>query len=211
MTFKLEKAKPVYEALAQHQVTEESWELRELLAWLQTWSQRFVEEFSLGITAVSLCVDWLGARRYGHFRHGHNGFGLIGEIALNRRYLRSRDPWQLLGTLLHELIHAWQEIHGKPGKNNYHNKQFRQKAREYGLVIDTRGRTQYEPDSLFFKLLATHDVKTPPIPPVQYVLRGQSKLKKWSCRCKPPINVRVAVPQFYARCLWCGEIFSLVD
>lgn len=123
--FKPEIIRPIYHALAEHQVTESRWELKELLAWLQSWARRFNEAFELDIREYLLCVDWLDCRRYGNFRHGANGFGLKGEIAINRIYLHSRQPWEILGTLLHELVHAWQETHGKPGKNNYHNKQFR--------------------------------------------------------------------------------------
>ncbi len=206
--FKPHSSKPIYSVLAEHQRTEQEWELRELLTWLQTWAERFNSAFTLEVPEVSLCVDWLPRRRLGHFRHGHNGFGLQAEITLNRRHLDRREPWELLGTLLHELLHAWQERHGRPGKNNYHNKQFREQARTLGLVIDTRGHTQYEPDSPFFKLLAEHGVETPAIPPMEYVVRGSSKLKKWRCQCQPPINVRVAVAHFHARCLWCQQLFQ---
>jgi len=201
------EVKPVYRALAEHQVQEDDWELADVLAWFQLWSGRFVQECDLAVGEIALCVDWLPRNRLGHFRRGHNGFGLTAEIAINRRYLTFREPWECLGTLFHELLHAWQELHGKPGRNNYHNRQFREKARSYGLVIDTRGRTQYEPESRFFRLLRQYGVAVPEIPPVQYVLRGQPKLKKWMCRCDPPINARVAVAHFYARCLWCGELF----
>ena len=118
---KTETAKPVYHALAEHQIQEESWEFRELAAWLQIWTQRFNQEFRLGLSEISLCIEWLSIYRLGHFRPGSNGFGLKGEIAINQRHLESLKPWETLGTLLHELVHAWQEIYGKPGKNNYHN------------------------------------------------------------------------------------------
>lgn len=42
-------------------------------------------------------------------------------------------------------------------------------------------------------------------------LGGSSKLKKWSCQCSPPINVRVAVAHFHARCLWCRELFRTTE
>jgi hypothetical protein len=211
MQFKPDNSTQFYQAFGEYQASNDSWDLCEFVAWLQTWARRFNEEFELGITAVSLCVDWLGAHRLGHFRRGHNGFGLSSEIAINRKYLSSREPWQILGTLLHELLHAWQEDYGKAGKNNYHNKQFREKARSLGLIINARGYTQYEPDSPFFAVLQRHGVETPKVPPPQYVVRGSSKLKKWACQCQPPINVRVAVAHFYARCLWCGELYRHVD
>ena len=42
--------------------------------------------------------------RFGHYRVGHNGFGLKGEIAVNQRYLISRPAWQVLGTILQLVV-----------------------------------------------------------------------------------------------------------
>src|SRR5581483_10825801 len=120
----------------------------------------------------------------GHFRYGHNGFALKGEIIINDRHLNNRQGWETLGTLLHELIHAWQQAHGKPGRGNYHNQQFREKAARYGLIVDHRGYTDYEPDSPFTRLLAEHGVNVPPLEkPTAQPGRSActSRLKKWSC------------------------------
>ncbi|HYV36890.1 MAG TPA: SprT-like domain-containing protein [Gemmataceae bacterium] len=196
----------VYSALRQHQVTE-NWVSRDLVADLQRWADLFNLEFKLNIPELSLSVDWLPRRRLGHFRYGHNGFGLRGEVVINRRYLDRREYWQVLGTLLHELLHAWQQAHGKPGKRNHHNKQFREKASEFGLVIDHRGFTKYESPSQFTELLQRHGINVPTLPEVEVTnQRGSSKLKKWSCGCT---NVRVAVREFNAQCLNCGNLFCL--
>ena len=194
---------PVYRVLAEHQCAE-PWELQDVLCKLLPWADTFNGEFKLEVPNVSLCVDWLSRNRYGHFRPGHNGFGLRNEIAINRRSLGEREFWQVLGTLLHELLHAHQEAHGRPGKGNYHNVAFRKKAQEYGLIVDARGYTQYAPESLFLDLLAKHWVQVPSIPSPVVKLRGSSKLKKWTCGCT---NVRVAVAEFHAKCLKCGNLF----
>ena len=117
----------------------------------------------------------------------------------------------MLGTLLHELLHAWQQSHGKPGKHNYHNKEFREKARTFGLVIDHRGYTEYEPQSCFTELLARHGVTIPQLPPIRTLPRqfhGTSKLKLWTCGCT---RVRVAIADFQAVCLKCGNLFERPD
>ena len=194
---------PVYRVLAEHQCAE-SWELQSILRELLRWANLFNFEFKLQVPNVSLCVDWLSRGRYGHFRRGHNGFGLRNEIAINRCYLAEREFWNVLGTLLHELLHAHQEAHGRPGKGNYHNAAFRKKAQEYGLIVDARGCTQYAPESLFLDLLAKQGVQIPSIPSPVVKLRGSSKLKKWTCGCT---NVRVAVADFHAKCLNCGNLF----
>lgn len=200
----------IYDALAQHQRSED-WGLRDLLTDLHRWQEIMRGEFKLDIPEIALTVERLRCTRFGHFQPGHNGFGLRGEIALNRSYVGPREYWQTLGTLLHELLHAWQQAHGKPGRGNYHNRQFQDKALDYGLVVDRRGHTDYLPDSVFLRLLVTHGVSVPRIPhPVQaqHPEQGSSKLKKWSCGCT---NVRVAVPHFHARCLkpGCGNEFRL--
>jgi hypothetical protein len=196
----------VYEILAQHQRQEE-WNRREMMEGLQTWANRFVVEFKLDIPEVVLCVDVLPSSRYGHFRNGHNGFGLKGEVAINARYLTPDIPlWEVLGTLLHELLHAWQQAHGTPGKRNHHNAEFRAKAFELGLIIDRRGLGGYAAESRFKDLLRGVGVVVPEhelLPPARRP-RGESKLKKWSCGCT---NVRVAVADFRAMCLKCGNEF----
>ena len=200
----------IYEALADHQVHEE-WDHRAFIAELQRWAGLFNRAFDLGVPEVSLGIDRLRTQRLGHFCRGHNAFGLRGEIILNNRYLHEvREPWRVLGTLLHELLHGWQQAYGKSGKNNYHNKQFREKAQTYGLIVDDRGCTQYDSGGRFFALLREHGMELPelvvPAPVIRE--RGESKLKKWSCGCT---NVRVAVPDFRARCLRCGREFLRCD
>lgn len=198
----------IYSELAKHQQTE-SWSWRDVMAVLQTFADHFNVEFKLDIPEVSLCLDRLDCHRYGHFRYGHNGFGLKGEIAINSRYLEGNRPfWEVLGTLLHELLHAWQQAHGTPGKGNHHNAEFRAKAQELGLLVDKRGVTGYAERSPFKDLLMTFGIETPSNAswPAVSPVRGQSKLKKWSCGCT---NVRVAIADFQAQCLKCGQAFVL--
>lgn len=199
---------PVYRALATHQRSEE-WSHRDLIAELQTWAERFDAEFKLQCGPLSLAVCKLSRRHFGHFRCGHNGFGLWGEIAINSIYVDQRPRWQTLGTLLHELIHAWQQANGDRGKNGTHNRQFRDKARSLGLLIDTRGVTEYAPESPFTRILEQHGIaiSTRLATPAKR-RQGHSKLRKWRCDCT---NVRVGVLDFYAQCLKCGQVFTRCD
>lgn len=197
----------IYDALAKHQ-RNEAWASQELAASLQEWVERFIGEFKLDPGEIVLMLDRLSINRYGHFRRGHNGFGLRGEIAINVRYLSGqRQVWEVLGTLLHELLHAWQEVHGEPGKRNHHNAEFQAKARELGLNINRRGLTGYAANSLFKEMLRKcgvsvpdHEIAIPKEKP-----RGDSKMKKWSCGCT---TARVAIADFRARCLKCGNEFK---
>jgi hypothetical protein len=195
----------IYAVLARHQ-RNEGWDRRELVAGLQAWAARFIDEFRLDVTHIALCVDPLPRTQYGHYREGHNGFGLRGEVAINARYL-SRDLWEILDTLLHALLHAWQEEHGTPGKRNHHNAEFQAKARELGLVIDGRGLTGYAANSPFKDLLRECGVRVPAhevVAPKERP-RGESKMKKWTCGCT---TVRVAIADFRAQCLKCGKEFK---
>jgi len=211
MQFKPENSNTIYEALASHQKGARDWDVQDLVLKLQHWAERFNSEFKLEIPAISLRVDWLSRKCYGHFRRGRNGFGLVNEIAINREYLNEQQPWEVLATLLHEMLHAWQEEHGTPGKNNYHNSELRKKAATLGLVINSAGIQEYTLNSPFFNMLQREQiaipVELPPVPPNKK--RGKSKLKKWSCACSPPVNVRVAIPSFNAKCLNCNSNFEL--
>lgn len=197
----------IYQGLALHQRSE-AWFGQNLSVALQEWIVRFIAEFKLDIREVALRIDVLPCSRLGHFRVGHNGFGLKGEIALNSRYLETRPLWQILGTLLHELLHAWQHAHGNPSRKDHHNEEFRQKAAECGLNIDRQGVTGYAADSPFKTLLREYGVA---VPADEYIptgerLKGKSKLKKWSCGCT---NIRCAVADFRAQCLKCGNAFKV--
>lgn len=194
----------VYRALSDHQLAEE-WGYKPLVTELQRWREILCFEFKLELSPVALRIGGARSHCFAHFRPGHNDFGIRREVAFNDRALE-RPSWQIIGTLLHELLHAWQHDHGQPGRRNYHNVQFRTKAEKYGLIVDSRGFTRYAPESPFMELIKKHGIQVPALPGrVLLTIRGGgSKLKKWSCGCT---NVRVAVSSFRARCLNCGNEF----
>lgn len=201
------QAAPVYQVLARHQ-RQENWTRRGLVAFLQESAELLNREFKLEIPKLALCIDRLPAKVFGHFREGHNGFGLEGEIAINSRYLPPQRPtWEVLGTLLHEMLHAWQAVHGKPSNRSHHNAEFRAKALELGLIIDAKGFTGYSANSPFKELLRRMGIDVPggEISPPKEKPRGESKLKKWTCDCGT--IVRVAIEDFRAVCRKCNSEF----
>ncbi len=211
----------IYESLADHQQNE-SWDFRDVMQELHVWAQRFNFEFKLEIPEVTIGIKDLGRQYNGQFLEGHNSLGLRREIIIDRRHIEeclSQETWyEVLGTLLHEQLHAWQEEHGKSGKRNYHNKQFQRKAAELGLIISPQGYKQYEApdDSPFFSVLEKHGVCVPKLPEPdrlngQRARSGNSKLKLWVCGCRPPVKVRVGRAVFQARCLICGCDFELAS
>lgn len=212
------ETEPINVALKSHQASAKDWRYRGLLAEIHTWAERFTVGFKLNIPFPAIVVDRLRGRCLGHFRSGRNAWGLKDEVAIDRVHATSDDFWQALGTLLHELIHLWQQKHGDPPSNNnfnYHNREYRDKALELGLVVDRWGHTRYAPEnSPFLALLTEYGVEVPVLPPPeqQHITIGRlnsSKLKLWQCRC--PVRVRVARADFRARCLVCGQIFERKD
>lgn len=132
-------AADVYVALIDHQLHED-WEGRDIVKWLQPWAKRFDVEFKLDVPEIALCVEDLPVSTLCRFRPGHNGFGLKGEVTLNRRHLAGKSgEWMVLGALLKGLLHAWQESHGTSGTKFHHNRVFRDKAAELGLLVNKRG------------------------------------------------------------------------
>lgn len=206
---------PVYNALADHQRHERSWTFRDVIDELHTWSNRFNLEFKLELPALALAIDRTRRRNcLGHYRPGHNGFGLRCEIFVAESHvleaLETNTWYEVLGTLLHEQLHGWQEFYGRSGRRNYHNKQFRRKAAELGLIVDERGHTEYDPGSPFFDLLERHGIEVPALPtPVLYTPRpAKVKLHLWTCGCT---KVRIGRSHFNARCLDCGCRFEQVN
>jgi hypothetical protein len=205
----------VYHSLSEHQRAAADWRHQPTMKELHIWAERFATEFKLQLPAMTLAVDRTRSRRcLGHYRPGYNGLGLRCEIVISESHLERAVQesawWRVLGTLLHEELHCWQEFHGKSGRRNYHNVQFRRKATELGLIVDERGVTRYDPGSPFFALLERHGVQAPALPkPNLHQSRTKPvKLHLWVCGCT---KVRVGRAHFNAKCLDCGNQFELVE
>ena len=206
----------INEQLKEHQIIV-NWDKRNLMQDLHVWMERFNFEFKLKIDEIpAIMIDQIGRSKYGHFRPGRNGFGLCNEIAINEAFISEREYWQVLGTLLHELLHVEQEQDGKPGRNNYHNKAYKERALSLGLIVDDWGYTQYTPaPSPFLNVLEKYGVTVPCLPEPQHIQGGRkpgnSKLKLWICECKPnPVRLRVAIKNLHAKCLICNSEFKEV-
>jgi len=202
--------------LRSHQKTVADWSKKDLADNLHIWAERFTLEFKLKTSVPALTLGRLRPTRYGHFRPGRNGFGLLNEIAINETYVSEHEYWRVLVTLLHELLHAEQETVGTPGRGNYHNKEFRERAEALGLIVDHWGHTWVTPEPTpFWTVLEKYGLQVPKIvEPAEVTIStaGKSKLKLWVCQCTPkPVRVRVAVKDFQARCLKCGHVFVRAD
>ena len=207
-------AVPIYQLLAIHQRFER-WELRDTLTFFQAWTIRFNDDFKLGLEDLALRVDKLPKRVLGTHRRGHNGFGLLNEVTLSIEHVHRDELWDVLGSLLHELLHVWQSENGTPGRRkNEHNAEFRNKARECGLIVNEKGQQTYSAHSPFMAILKAFKVTVPDftgesIKPNRAERDGKSKLALWVCSCNPPQKVRVGRKELFARCTVCKELFHI--
>jgi hypothetical protein len=196
--------------LREHQTNAQDWCFSSIAADLHTWAERMVLYFKIqSVTIPALLVERLRRRR-GHYRSGRNGFGIIDEIAIDQSHVQSGPYWEVLGTLAHEIIHFWQEHNGQPpatNRRNYHNRQYREKALEIGLLVNQCGHTQYVQDeSLFLMLLKKHGVQVPEVfEPDSHTHGCKSSLRLYQCKCG--VKVRVGRSHFNARCLDCETLF----
>ena len=82
-----------------------------------------------------------GTRGYFHakiFQDRYDHHTQTDEIALNPVYF-DRTIEEVLSTLVHEMVHLWQEQYGKPGRGRYHNKEWGNKMEELGLMPTSTG------------------------------------------------------------------------
>lgn len=84
--------------------------------------------FDDALAPVVIRVSRRMKNRLGHYMEA--GRGLPAEIAISRRHI-TRDPWDdVLHTLVHEMVHQWQDENGHALD---HSQVFRRKAREIGI------------------------------------------------------------------------------
>lgn len=204
---------PVNVLIRSHETQTEDWEFGETAQELYVWYDRFNTRFfdpKLGDTVLSFEKSRITT--LGHYVLGRNGIGITNNINLNSRHL-NRPKWELLRTLLHEMLHQYQVSFSgdnKSSHNNYHKKAFRTTAKLFGIPCDSRGQSIDPPTDPFVGFIRQHgvDVELEKIAPIS----GSSKLKKFFCQCNPPVNVRVAdVSRFSAKCNHCSQNFKSAE
>ncbi len=118
---------------------------------------------------------------------------------------RLSESVEVLGVLLHELLHAsLGTVHG-------HKKVFSQAAKKVGLAgPPTATVVSQELRPLLQRYVG--QVGHYPHAAIQPVLKEKkgSRLRLYQCQCEEPIKVRVASDKFQARCLVCGEMFMFI-
>jgi SprT-like family protein len=97
---------------------------------LTTWHGHFNDELFGGeLRPLAVRVSRRMRARLGHYT-ASNSAGDPPEIAISRRHLRRHGWKEVLDTLVHEMIHQWQD---ERGLKIDHGRTFRAKARSLGI------------------------------------------------------------------------------
>jgi len=100
--------------------------VEELARWHSTYNE---ERFAGALRTVTIRISRRMKSRLGHYTPAAEG--TAPEIVLSRRHIR-RDGWhEALHTLLHEMVHQWQD---EQGIRVDHGSTFRSKARAVGIT-----------------------------------------------------------------------------
>ncbi len=211
-------AEPINMAIMENEKNVSDWSLNtiawELYWWVDFFNTAFFRDQPVSVPVISFEKGNINS--LGHYVIGRNAFGVKENININHVHL-SRPMWDVLATLLHEMVHSWEHTHleqEQRTRNWHHKKGFQVKLLESGIVCNERGDHLGVGDPFVF-MLRKHGVSFNlpcyeardgflRIPPKKKP-KGTSKLKKWSCGCT---NVRVAT-ELEARCLKCSNRFEL--
>lgn len=172
----------------QAHATGTSWRYRDVIRDLCTWVDRFNSAFfSSRLPPPVLSVERMRLGMAGSYQCDRDGMGLRHRITLNAIYL-DRGENAMLETLLHELVHEWEEVdQGRKRGGAYHSTAFRAKAQQLGIPTDERGRSLGAPsEGRFARLLAQCglDASPPPVgQPKKTVIVPRTKLRRWFCGC----------------------------
>jgi len=118
---------------------------------------------------------------------------------------RIADSVEVLGILLHELIHA------AVGCEERHGKKFSQASRKVGLVGKPTATTVGESLEKFLEhyILSSGEYPHAAIQ-IQQASAAGSRLRLYHCDCEPPVKIRAASDVLQARCLFCNSMFRAV-
>ncbi len=203
-------------ALRQHVISNNDWPFADGAARLHRWADLFNREFRLDLPVPAIAIARLRKGRNGQYRRGRNQLGLRHEIIIDEDHTRSSPTAEVLATLAHEMYHGWQEIHGRPSRGNHHNREFREKIKHIGIIVDQRGANLGYQRGPFTRLLEREAIDISSLQMPDYTMLmprshstrlGSSKLKLWTCGCT---KIRAAVT-VAARCLRCGGLFEFAD
>lgn len=118
------------------------------------------------------------------------------EINIDPRWFQERKPDEIIGTLLHEMVHYFNKINNiKDCSGKIHNKKFKEKAESVGLIVEKSKSCGYGITSLSNELKKYIAIEINPIETVfKYYCKNEGKEQK-------PKNKRI----FNYVCPHCGQ------
>lgn len=239
-SFELPPAEPLtITDMLLHNVAEANdWEVRDLTLELYKWYDIFnVRLFAdEPLRRPILGFDELNIRTLAQFYVTRNQLGLYNVINLNFKHISLdgssatwlHGTWAFLETLLHEMLHSWQDTYGlhKPSKivikqKKGHNREYIAKAESFGLHVQPEDGWHTDiATGLFAELMTEYNI-TPltDVPPAQeddkgnYWKRGKprkwsyrQKINKWLCpTCGETVRTKKSFPGCI--CLMCNEAY----
>jgi sarcosine oxidase delta subunit len=111
-----------------------------------------------------IAIEDLDVRTLGAYYLRENPRGLRWQISLNAKWAH-RPAWELSETLLHEMVHLYQENHPQLAKcrHGYHNRAFVEICAEIGLHPALGIGWHLRPaDGQFARLMARYAIERPP-------------------------------------------------
>lgn len=104
---------------------------QDIVETLTAWHERYnARHFNGRLTTVAIRVSRRMKSRLGHYTASTSG-GEPSEVAISRAHLTKHGWTEALHTLLHEMVHQWQD---ETERTIDHGSSFRAKAREVGIA-----------------------------------------------------------------------------
>jgi predicted SprT family Zn-dependent metalloprotease len=96
-----------------------------------------VGEFELAIGAPCL-ITLRSSNRHNGYHHAKRFMNTKGqwldELGMHPGFMGLRSVEEVLSTLVHEMVHHWQQHEGTPSKSKPHNREWGSKMRSVGMV-----------------------------------------------------------------------------
>lgn len=103
--------------------------------------QKAYDQFNALVFADKLppCLITLRSSSHAYGYHHSKRFvspkgEFLDELGLHPGFFTLRPVEEVLSTLVHEMVHHWQEHFGSPTRSNAHNREWGQKMKEIGLI-----------------------------------------------------------------------------
>ena len=205
------RTEPVINAIRDHEIATTDWAFRDGATRLNRLFDGLNLRFFAGKlpkAVISLGPDLI--LRYGYYRIGRDEIGALHRIHLNTRHF-GRSESDVAVTLLHEMIHMHQLLHGTPShRHRYHNREFVDMAEAVGIEAKLgNGTTLGVMSRLRHKLMVEGFSEAMAMIPGADDSAIQRPVRKrmWRCGCEQEIwafrNITV-----HAVCSLCDQPFD---